>query len=85
MKERLRKVKENEKRLEREKKRLDIENEKNQKKLKELNNIIQTKETFKTILTPTLILPSPQFYPNLVCFPSIGLDALCVGEKIAQI
>jgi len=43
LKERLRKVKENEKRLEREKKRLDIENEKNQKKLKELNNIIQTK------------------------------------------
>merc|ERR1712235_117654 len=47
LKERLRKVKENEKRLEREKKRLDIENEKNQKKLKELNNIIQTKETFR--------------------------------------
>ena len=47
LKERLRKVKENEKRLEREKKRLDIENEKNQKKLKELNNIIQTKEIFK--------------------------------------
>jgi len=43
LKERLRKVKESEKRLEREKKRLDIENEKNQKKLKELNNIIQTK------------------------------------------
>merc|ERR1711990_465119 len=43
LKERLRKVKENEKRLERGKKRLDIENEKNQKKLKELNNIIQTK------------------------------------------
>ena len=50
MKERLRKVKENEKRLEREKKRLDIENEKNQKKLKELNNIIQTKEFFKKII-----------------------------------
>ena len=47
LKERLRKVKENEKRLEREKKRLDIENEKNQKKLKELNNIIQTKEIFE--------------------------------------
>ena len=43
LKERLRKTKESEKRLEREKKRLDMENEKNQKKLKELNNIIQTK------------------------------------------
>ena len=44
LKERLRKIKDSEKRLEREKKRLDIENEKNQKKIKELNNIIQTKD-----------------------------------------
>jgi len=43
LKERLRKTKDSEKRLEREKKRLDIENEKNQKKIKELNNIIQNK------------------------------------------
>jgi len=43
LKERLRKTKDGEKRLEREKKRLDIENEKNQKKIKELNNIIQNK------------------------------------------
>ena len=47
MKERLRKTKDSEKRLEREKKRLDIENEKNQKKIKELNNIIQNKAQFQ--------------------------------------
>lgn len=43
LKERLRKTKDSEKRLEREKKRLDMEQEKSQKKIKELNNIIQNK------------------------------------------
>ena len=45
LKERLRKTKDAEKRLEREKKRLDMEQEKSQKKIRELNNIIQNKET----------------------------------------
>merc|ERR1711892_1522823 len=43
LKERLRKTKDAEKRLEREKKRLDMEQEKSQKKIRELNNIIQNK------------------------------------------
>jgi len=43
LKERLRKTKENEKRLEREKKRADLQNEKFQKRLEEATVIIQAK------------------------------------------
>ena len=90
LKERLRKVKENEKRLEREKKRLDIENEKNQKKLKELNNIIQTKETFKKFLWPILYGPGYSRVGNHIQFEILSkyiFECAClqVGQSYIQV